>query len=566
MVARQVLRTSILLPSLAVAVLSVGCRREEPRLDDVQKMAYGVKPAVVRVNAYSTAQFIYSADSLQQVEKLLGQSGFAVTARVAGGRLAVETGAGGSGSGFIVDPSGYILTSGHVVTPISDGAVMKRELLRNGAIAALVDQFPVDTLRTLYRGELLDRYINLLTADARLDQVQIVREVELSNGVRAPYELRSFSPPLGERGTDIAVLKVKRSNLPTLQLGDSDAVHLQEPIWVIGYPAVASTTDEVIGGWLSRESDLEATFNPGTITSLKRDVSNTPVFQTNVAIYRGNSGGPAVDRAGKVIGISTWGHTAAEQIKFLVPINLAKTLLQKQNVPVNVEGAFNEAYRAALDAAWDGNWASARKDLARADRLFPNSPDLIRFMRDADRALRNLPFWQTHPRTTSWVAVILSTVTVLLILGLSRRQNLLVGFPVADSARIASERLVAPSSRSASAGERPERPSFSERSLQSLLGRFTILNGDRAGERLGLGGSGIRIGRESTMCEIVFENPKVSRLHAEVVSIDGRVLLIDRNSSNGTFVNDQKIDRRFLNDGDIIYFGGRNAIAVAFHA
>lgn len=564
MVARQRLRTPALLSFLAIAVPWMACRREEPRLDNVQKMAYGVKPAVVRVNAYSTAQFLYSGASLHQVERLLRENGFTVTARDAKGPLTVETGAGGSGSGFIIDPSGYILTSGHVVTPISDGAVMKRELLRNGAIAALVDQFPVDTLRTLYRGELLDRYINLLTADAKLDQIQIVREVELSNGVRAPYELRSYSPPLGERGTDIALLKIKRTNLPTLQLGDSDSVHLQEPIWVIGYPAVASTTDEVIGGWLSRESDLEATFNPGTITSLKRDVSNTPVFQTNVAIYRGNSGGPAVDRNGKVIGISTWGHTAAEQIKFLVPINLARTLLSGQNVPVNVEGAFNEAYRSALDAAWEGDWASARRDLARANRLFPNSPDLIRFMRDADRALRNLPFWQTHPRTTSWAAAILSAVTVLLILGFSRRQNA-HGFPMTP-APISPERLVAPSSRSTSAGVRTERPSFGERSLQSLLGRFTILNGDRAGERLGLGGSGIRIGRESTMCEIVFENPKVSRLHAEVVSIDGRVLLIDRNSSNGTFVNDQKIDRRFLNDGDIIYFGGRNAIAVAFHA
>ena len=111
-----------------------------------------------------------------------------------------------------------------------------------------------------------------------------------------------------------------------------------------------------------------------------------------------------------------------------------------------------------------------------------------------------------------------------------------------------------------------ERTESGGRSVSRLLGRFTILNGSRAGERLGLGGSGIRIGRESTICEIVLENPKVSRLHAEVVSIDGKVLLIDRNSSNGTYVNDQKIDKRFLKDGDIIYFGGRNAIAVAYHA
>jgi pSer/pThr/pTyr-binding forkhead associated (FHA) protein len=109
-------------------------------------------------------------------------------------------------------------------------------------------------------------------------------------------------------------------------------------------------------------------------------------------------------------------------------------------------------------------------------------------------------------------------------------------------------------------------PSGNQSSSQGILGKLTILNGERAGEKLGLGGSGIRIGRESAICEIVLENPKVSRLHAEVVSIDGRVMLIDRNSSNGTYVNDQKIDRRFLKDGDIIHFGGRNAIAVAFHA
>ena len=50
----------------------------------------------------------------------------------------------------------------------------------------------------------------------------------------------------------------------------------------------------------------------------------------------------------------------------------------------------------------------------------------------------------------------------------------------------------------------------------------------------------------------------------EVVSFDGRTMLIDRNSSNGTFVNDERIERAFLDDGDIIYFGGRHAVAVAF--
>ena len=57
-----------------------------------------------------------------------------------------------------------------------------------------------------------------------------------------------------------------------------------------------------------------------------------------------------------------------------------------------------------------------------------------------------------------------------------------------------------------------------------------------------------------------------SRHHCKLVKTEKGYRVVDGNSSNGTYVNDQKIDKRFLKDGDIIYFGGRNAVAVAFHA
>jgi hypothetical protein len=213
-------------------------------------------------------------------------------------------------------------------------------------------------------------------------------------------------------------------------------------------------------------------------------------------------------------------------------------------------GAFNLHYRAALDAAREGEWVEAKGELAKASALFPKSPDLIRFTHDADRAVGALPLWRRHPIASivaAAVALVLLIVTVVLV-ARSRGPR----FPNDLFKAATVETVVAPSGLAASA--------------QGILGKFTFLNGTRAGEKLGLGGSGIRIGRESTICEIVLENPKVSRLHAEVVSIDGKVMLIDRNSSNGTYVNDHKIDKRFLQDGDIIYFGGRNAVAVAFHA
>ena len=535
-------------PRLLFLVLLFSCsRRDATPLGDVEKMAYSVKPAVVRVSAFATADFRYPMEAVRRLQQVIGAKARDSSAP----HGVVDTGFGGSGSGFVIHPDGVILTSGHVVAPTRDAEQLERELRRNGAIEALVRHFPVETLRQIHRDNELDRYVAPLADAGSIENERIVNHIELSNGETLPFRIRKYSPPLHERGSDLAVLQIDRKGLPSLPLGDSDAVRVTESIWAVGYPAVASSTDDVIGGWLSRDSDLEATFNPGTITAIRTNVANTQVLQTNVAIYRGNSGGPAVNRKGEVIGISTWGHSQAEQIKFLVPVNVARQFLGEAKVAASAGGEFNTRYRAALEAAGEGKWIEAKKELLRATTLFPRSPDLMRFGNDTERAIRALPPWRLHPIGTGAAALF---TLALITLGTwsvvrSRKPRLALNVPAAPAVETT---VVAPTGMAPLA--------------ESMLGRFTILNGTRAGQKLGLGGSGIRIGRESTMCEIVLENPKVSRLHAEVVSIDGKVMLIDRNSSNGTYVNDQKIDKRFLQDGDIIYFGGRNAVAVAFHA
>src|SRR6185369_14289753 len=488
---------SRLLISFFFFLLAVACRRDESRLDDVGKMTYTVKPAVVRVNAYATGQFRYTPATISEVESQLHTDGYDYTARaLPASETALDTGAGGSGSGFIINPDGVIVTCGHVVEPTRDDAALRRELLRNGAIATLLRHFPVENLRTIHRGDGLDRYINYVATAGQLENVRIVNEVELSNGEKLPFRIRSYSPPLHEHGTDLAVLEVNRKNLPTIRLADSDTARVGDSIWAVGYPAVASSSDDVIGGWLSRDSDLEATVSPGNVTAIKRNIANVPVLQSNVAIYRGNSGGPVVNRDGEVIGISTWGHTDAEQIKFLVPSNVARDMLQSSKVALNVDGEMGRHYRAALEAAADGDWSKANGEVALASAMFRGSPDLIRFRHDAERALKTLPPWRLHPVATGVAGASIGLAVIGGTLLLTQRR----ARPPVQPETAGTVETVVPSEGGAAA---------------RMLGRFTILNGTRAGQRLGLGGSGIRIGRESAICEIVLENPKVSRLHAE---------------------------------------------------
>ena len=104
-------------------------------------------------------------------------------------------------------------------------------------------------------------------------------------------------------------------------------------------------------------------------------------------------------------------------------------------------------------------------------------------------------------------------------------------------------------------------------SKRYVVGWLIGLNGATRGESYP-----VRMGRNvlgrDRRSDIVVNDDQASSHHADLVfrPEERRFILMDHNSTNGTYVNDQKIDKRFLKDGDIIYFGGRNAIAVAYHA
>src|SRR5205807_9796076 len=180
------LRPPVLLAVVLAAVF--GCRRTAPGLDDVQRMTYGVKPTLVRVNAYATGRFVYHAETIANVGRVLNPSADAKRPPSAADELRtrptleVETGAGGSGSGFVVHPDGLILTSGHVVAPTRDPSALRHDLLRNGAIAALAKHLRIEQLRELQRNDSLERYIEMVMRDGSVTDVKVVHSADLSNG------------------------------------------------------------------------------------------------------------------------------------------------------------------------------------------------------------------------------------------------------------------------------------------------------------------------------------------------------------------------------------------------
>jgi len=122
--------------------------------------------------------------------------------------------------------------------------------------------------------------------------------------------------------SDLAVVKVDASGLPTIELGDSEDVQ-------VGDDVVA------IGNALALQGGLTVT--RGIVSGLHREVGTDSgsaledVIQTDAAINPGNSGGPLVDAQGRVIGINTAiaDPGSAQNVGFAIPISNAKAIIER---------------------------------------------------------------------------------------------------------------------------------------------------------------------------------------------------------------------------------------------
>ena len=121
--------------------------------------------------------------------------------------------------------------------------------------------------------------------------------------------------------SDVALLKIDATGLPTVTLGNSDSLKPGQWVLAIGSPL-----------------GLEYSVAAGIVSAVGRSnqFDNTqryvPFIQTDVAINRGNSGGPLINLAGEVVGInsqilSTSGGSIG--LSFSIPINLVKSVTEQ---------------------------------------------------------------------------------------------------------------------------------------------------------------------------------------------------------------------------------------------
>lgn len=214
----------------------------------VRRLSEQIRPAVVQV---STVGFAFSEGSENTVRAVSGV-----------------------GSGFIVDPAGYIVTNAHVV-----GGAKKVEVL--------IQKSAQDR----------ERFRSALRPPSRAVSAEVI-------GL--------------DREADIAILKVQQEGLPHLRFADSEQVRQGDFVLAAGSPL-----------------GLENSVTLGVVSSVARQMkADDPMIyiQTDAAINPGNSGGPLINAEGSVVGVNTMIVTqsgGSEGIGFAVPSNVVHAVYEQ---------------------------------------------------------------------------------------------------------------------------------------------------------------------------------------------------------------------------------------------
>ena len=292
-----------------------------------------------------------------------------------------------TGSGFIISPEGYIITNAHLV-PLDEASA--RDMLLTSFARFMGEEW------AYYYGQLPEEWISALANHIAYNTLfsNIKTIVYVNTGVAVPglatiqkgniADIRKAGTPVS--GKDVAILKIDAKNLPTVRVGNSDVAKTGDRIYVLGYPG-ASELDLTATG-----EALEPTLTSGVISAERKTTDGFRLLQTDAAISGGNSGGPAFNEKGEVIGIATLttiDPITGQQIQnynYLVPINFAKGFLQELNIQ-NQPGSVDEHYQKGLEYLWNKKYKKAIEELEAVKRLYPGHPYVQNYITEAQEAL-----------------------------------------------------------------------------------------------------------------------------------------------------------------------------------
>lgn len=231
------------------------------------------------------------------------------------------------GSGVIISDDGYILTNNHVVTT-SDSS-------------------------SYYQVSEANKITVTLYNDSTEYEAKIVGT---------------------DSQTDLAVIKIEKTDLTKATLGNSDSLKVGETVFAIGNPL-----------------GMNSSVTSGIISAINREVQDSDdqtytLIQTDAAINSGNSGGALVNASGEVVGINSMklNGTGIEGIGFAIPINSTKSVTEElitngkvKRPYIGISGRDVSAQTAKINNIVEGIYVVSVEEFSSAEKAGVRAGDII---------------------------------------------------------------------------------------------------------------------------------------------------------------------------------------------
>lgn len=238
------------------------------------------------------------------------------------------------GSGFMVNPKGYIVTNAHVVDVSTDTVSDKVWQKYSDQLYTKVNQTLSSDLNQTEKDAIYQKLLNFVSEYGSINDLTYKIAVFNPKQKEGTYEdfvnkgytaqLKKVGDPYPQVGKDIAVLKIDKEGFSGLTLGSSKELKPGSKVYVLGFPAIADINDSGI---------TQPTFTSGIVSAFKKSSQGDyDVIQIDAGVSGGNSGGPAFNEKGEIIGIATFGSDQKEGYNWILPIEFGKEFLDELNV------------------------------------------------------------------------------------------------------------------------------------------------------------------------------------------------------------------------------------------
>jgi S1-C subfamily serine protease len=331
-----------------------------------------------------------------------------------------------SGSGAFISANGDILTADHVVKPPHDQS-LNEFLYKEAAneIANYINQhFSVSQPYT--KDEVIfdlesGTFPSTPAYDSSASEVYLSTEYTGPQSVSQLADVPSTMHVKVDRieqessfdKNDVAIVHVNNmSDMPSIQLGDSSGVQEQDNLTIIGFPGSGDVND-------APTDFLTSSVNKVFVSAIKTTDKGAHVIQVGGNVEHGDSGGPALDEQGNVVGIVSFGLDIPNtfgQTTFLQASNSAKTLvhaLTLNTTPGRFQKAWNQAFTDYASNA-PRHWHRALKELQQIASQYPLFQAVTPYLAFAQAQAKSerLP----QPQSQSGISQIILIVGIIVVI------------------------------------------------------------------------------------------------------------------------------------------------------